>query len=69
MERMPVQSSNVAEVGYDPSTMTMEVAFLSGAVYQYFDVPEIVFQEMISSDSVGRFLNTQIKNVYRCAKL
>lgn len=69
MERIPVQSSNVAEVGYDPNTMTLEVAFHSGGIYQYFDVPEGLFQEMLQAESVGRFLNIYIKNNYRYAKL
>ena len=69
MDRIPVQSTNVAEVGYDPETMTLEVAFHNGTLYQYFDVPEVMFQELLRSDSVGRFLNAQIKNSYRYAKL
>jgi len=69
MERIPVQSKNVAEVGYDPATMTLEVAFHNGTIYQYFDVPEALYQEMFRSDSIGKFLNTQIKSSYRYAKL
>ena len=69
MNRQPVTSSNVAEVGYDIDRMTLEVAIMDGTVYQYFDVPEAAYQEMISSSSVGKFLNGQIKNNYRYAKV
>lgn len=69
MERIPVTSSNVAEVGYDVSTMTLEVAFHSGGVYQYFDVPEMIYQEMMSADSVGKYLNVNVKNSYRYAQV
>lgn len=69
MNRQPVTSSNVAEVGYDTTTMTLEVAFKNGTVYQYFDVPESVYQELMCSDSVGKFLNEQIKNSYRYTKV
>lgn len=69
MNRIPVISSNVAEVGYDPATMTLEVAFHSGSVYQYFDVPELLYQEMLHAESVGGFLHEQIKNNYRYAKI
>lgn len=69
MDRLPVVSSNVAEVGYDPATMTLEVAFHSGSVYQYFDVPESLYHEMLQAESVGRFLHEQIKNSYRYAKI
>ena len=40
MDRTPVSSSNLASVGYDPSTKTLEIEFNDGAVYQYDDVPE-----------------------------
>lgn len=66
---MPVQSSNIAEVGYEPATMTLEVAFHNGTIYQYFDVPEALYQELIHAESVGTFLNAQIKNNYRYVKL
>jgi hypothetical protein len=69
MERIPVTSSNVAEVGYEPASMTLEIAFCNGNVYQYFDVPEMVYQEFIGSDSVGTYLNANIKNSYRYAKV
>ncbi len=69
MDRQPVTSSNVAEVGYDADTMTLEVAFRNGTVYQYFDVPDAIYQELMSSSSLGKFLNEQIKNSYRYTKL
>jgi hypothetical protein len=69
MNRQPVTSSNVADVGYDALTMTLEIGFKDGTVYQYFDIPESVYQELLSADSVGRFLNQQVKNSYRYAKV
>lgn len=69
MDRTPVTSSNVAEVGYDSPSMTLEVLFLNGTLYQYFDIPEILHQELMQADSIGRFLNSNIKNNYRYTKL
>lgn len=69
MNRIPVDSSNIADVGYDETTMTLEVGFHNGTAYQYFDVPQSVYQEFMSADSKGTFLNTNIKGNYRYAKL
>jgi hypothetical protein len=70
MNRTPVaNSSNIASVGYDAATQTMEVEFTNGNVYQYFDVPEVVYQELLRAESAGKFLNAQIKGVYRFARL
>ena len=69
MDRVPVVSTDLAEIGYDSSSMTLEVLFLKGGLYQYFDVPESIFLELLQADSKGRFLNINIKNNYRYTRL
>ena len=69
MNRFPVASSNLAEVGYDPATQTLEIMFKDGSVYQYFDVPQQVYEGIMVADSVGRFFHANIKGGYRYAKL
>jgi hypothetical protein len=68
MERVPVDSSNVSEIGYDVDEMVLEVEFHGGAVYRYHDVPADVHEELMTSASVGRFIATRIKGVYRCER-
>lgn len=69
MNRTPVVSSNLASVGYDADSMTLEVEFLSGSVYQYFDVPASEFQQLLSAASVGRYFCQFIRDSYRCTQL
>lgn len=69
MNRAPVESTNVASVGYDPSTMTLEVEFRNGSLYEYFDVPEREFQQLVSASSIGTYLNQNIKPFYRYARI
>lgn len=69
MNRTPVNSSDAASVGYESSTMTLEIEFNSGSIYQYFDVPETIYQDLMRASSVGRFIHTNIKNKYRYIKL
>ena len=64
MQRDSVASSNVASLGYDPTTETLEVEFLSGSVYQYYNVPENIYDQMKRSASKGRFLHIYVKNAY-----
>lgn len=59
-----VHSSAVEEVGYDPIKKTLEVAFRSGKVYRYLDVPETTYYAMLLSDSIGSFVNTRIKTSF-----
>jgi len=65
MEKRSVQSSTVKSVGYDEKTLTLEIEFVNGNIYQYFDVPHSVHSELMASGSLGQFLNTQIKGQYR----
>ncbi len=64
MERYSVASSNIASIGYDAGTETLEVEFLSGANYQYYNVPQNMYDQLMQAGSKGRFLNTYIKNAY-----
>jgi len=62
--RTPVTSSNIVSIGYDVDTRTLEVEFNSGAVYQYSNVPEDVYNELISASSIGAYFASGIKYVY-----
>ena len=64
MRRQPVSSTNLRSVGYDQATQTLEVEFLSGGVYQYYNVLQHTHDELMGAPSKGRFLNTYIKNAY-----
>lgn len=69
MERKPVTSSNIASIGYDENTSTLEIEFLNNTIYQYFDVPQQVYQGLMQADSHGQFLAQNIKGVYRYSKV
>jgi len=69
MKRTAVASSTLNSVGYDSQTMTLELEFTSGDVYQYFDVPVDVYLKLRQSESLGRFFNERIKENYRFIKL
>lgn len=64
MEREYVQSSMIRSFGFDSSSSTLEVEFNSGAVWQYFDVPESTYYEMKSAGSSGKFFHANIKGQY-----
>ena len=68
MKREPVTSSNVVSLGYDAATETLEVEFKNG-VYQYYNVPQPIYEQMIAAESIGKFLNVYIKPIYPCAKV
>ena len=69
MDMQPVESSNVAAVGYDPDTQTLHVEYRNGGRYEYAGVPPDSHAELMASDSIGRHLHTRIKGVHQHKKL
>ena len=69
MNRTPVNSSAIVSVGYGHDSMVLEIELTGGAIYHYFDVPESVYREFMSADSLGKYYNTNIRNSYRYAQL
>lgn len=67
MKRQAVTSSNIREIGYEGQTL--EIEFLDGSVYQYFDVPAHIYQELMAADSHGKYLAANIKGVYRYSRV
>ena len=69
MDRVPVSSSNLASVGYDPFSWTLEIEFMDGAVYRYFDVPAHEHQDLMQAPSHGKYFHAHIRSVYRYTRL
>lgn len=67
MHRIPVESSNIATVGF--ANRVLEIEFKHGGVYQYFDVPENVFLDLIKADSKGTYHNKYIRGHYQYTKI
>ena len=68
MDRETVASSTVLSIGYEPSSSTLEVEFKNG-VYQYYNVPEPIYQQLMASDSKGKFMHAYIKPAYPCSRV
>lgn len=65
ISRIPVKSSNLRSVGYDKMDKVLQVEFRSGAIYQYYDVPEFVYFELLQADSKGMYFNGNIASYFR----
>ncbi len=62
MERLPVDSTSIATIGYDPELRILELEFRqTGEVYQYFDVPPQEYGAFLQAESKGTHLNQQFK--------
>jgi hypothetical protein len=64
MRRVPVTSSTLASVGYDPDAHVLEVQFRHGGIYRYTGVPADVHAALMAADSLGSYLSRVIKPNY-----
>jgi hypothetical protein len=63
MQRTSVESSQITSIGYDAKTRVLEIQFKrNGAIYSYASVPQSVYDELLTSSSVGKYFNANIKN-------
>lgn len=69
MNRIKVNSSNLATVGYDEKNEILEIEFNHGGVYQYFDVPIEEYEALMNASSHGSYFHSNIRDVYEYVKL
>jgi len=68
-DSVAVQSRLLAAVAYDHDQTILQLEFRDGAVYQYFQVPRPLYQDLLQADSKGTYFNRHIRNVFRCIRL
>ena len=62
-----VESSNIDRVAYKDNKLYVE--YKSGGLYAYDWVPEDVWNNLLNSESKGRFMNSIIKENYKYDKV
>jgi hypothetical protein len=69
-EWVQLTSSNLARARWDNASNTLEIEFIGGRIYQYYDVPQQVFDSLCSgSDSAGKYFMSNIRGHFRYARL
>lgn len=64
MELRDVSSSVIASAGYDDDRNLLQLTFCSGRVYNYYQVPRSVYEELLTAESAGKYLNEFIRKIY-----
>ena len=62
-------SSVIRRFRFDPLRQVLDVEFVTGRRYRYFDVPEEEAAAFRAAFAKGRFFNAHIRDVYRCIEL
>ena len=62
MTMIPVNSSNIAAVGYEGTTLIID--FHSGSEYAYYGVPASIYQAFLTAPSHGKYHAQHIKHAF-----
>ena len=63
MNRTKVEgSSRIASIGYDYDSLTLEIEFQKGGIYQYWPISPSGWDSFLRSKSKGTFFEQHIKN-------
>ncbi|HEX6040495.1 KTSC domain-containing protein [Longimicrobium sp.] len=61
VQRVPVESSNIAAVGYVPERRVLQIEFVGGRIYEYAGVPSTVHDGLMRAPSKGTFFARHIR--------
>lgn len=65
-------SSSIYKIGYDSASKEMFVQFLNSkddSIYKYLNVDESTYKDFCASESLGQFLNKEIKYTHKFEKI
>ena len=64
IRRESVASKGIASIGYSKRSHILEIEFVNGAVYRYFQVVPSVHRELMAADSKAGYYDANIKGNY-----
>ena len=64
MEMIPVDSRNLSAIGYNSEEGTLRIQFNNGRTYDYYNVPEYEFNNLLNAGSKGQYANQNIYKTY-----
>lgn len=59
--RLPVRSSCIAAVGYNPRRLELCLTFRKGGVYHYSDIDRATYRAFVAAPSLGRAFHATIR--------
>lgn len=69
MQRIPVDSTDIVAIGYDPKGRVLEIEFKENRVYQYQGVEPDVYERFMRADSFGQYFFAAINGRYRYQRI
>lgn len=65
MARHDLNAYDISTIAYDEKTETLTLLFPSGEVYEYYNVPENIYRDLMIAKRLSRFISRRIKKKFR----
>lgn len=69
MKWIPIRSRALRAVAYDAPRQTLAIEFVSGSVYEYLNVPEPHYHDLLNAESKGTYFTRNIRDSYAYRQL
>lgn len=69
MERTSVNVGDLASVGYEAETQTLEIEFKDGDIYRYHSVPFAIYEGLMNAATHEDYFQESIKDSYSSIKV
>jgi KTSC domain len=67
--RQRVESTALRSVGYSKRRHILEIEFVNGAIYRYYDITPSVYRGLLAADSKARYYDFNIRRKYLSARV
>jgi hypothetical protein len=61
INEVPVKSKAIETIGYESNTKILKILFNNGGEYEYFNVSQLIADNLINAASIGGYFNATIK--------
>ena len=66
---MAFSGTNILDIHHDSFERKLTIHFLGGGKYEYYNVPQEVYQDILLSKNKSKVFNEKIKDVYKYKKI
>ena len=68
-EETAVESSAIEKISYNAETKTLTVTFDVGGTFEYYEVPQEIYDGLMQAESKGNYFTENIKKAYLSKKI
>lgn len=63
-DSVPIESSMIRSMRYEPSERLLEIVFQNRSVYQFVSVPPELYEHLLHAQSKGRYFLAHIRGMF-----